>query len=79
MKTKETLTKCPEKNWYFRLSFGHFRLTDTNLAEIRGESTVAHQQSTSTTHPNCTTARCSVVAQFEVVAASLPRHMAASR
>jgi hypothetical protein len=42
MKTNKTMTKCPEKSGYFCLSFGHFRLTNTNFAEIRGEFTVAY-------------------------------------
>jgi len=37
MKTNKTRTKCPEKIRHFCLSFGHFRLTDLNFAEIRGE------------------------------------------
>jgi len=37
MKTNKTWTKCPEKVGHLRLSFGHFRLTDTNFAEIRGK------------------------------------------
>ena len=42
MKTNKTMTKCPEKVGHFCLSFGHFRLTDTNFAEIRSEFTVAY-------------------------------------
>ena len=42
MKTNKTMTKCPKKVGRFCLSFGHFRLTNTNFAEIRGESTVAY-------------------------------------
>ena len=40
MKTNKTRTKCPEQIGHSCLSFGHFRLTDTNLAEIRGEFTM---------------------------------------
>ena len=36
MKTNKTRTKCPEKIRHFCLSFGHFRLTDTNFAEKCG-------------------------------------------
>jgi hypothetical protein len=46
MKTNKTMTKCLEKIRHLCLKVGHFRLTDTNFAEIRGEFTVAHQQST---------------------------------
>jgi len=42
MKTNRIMTKCPEKNGYFRLSFGHFRQTDTNFAGIPGEFAVAY-------------------------------------
>jgi ATP-dependent HslUV protease subunit HslV len=42
MKTKEVLTKCPKKVGHLLLTFGHFRQTDTNFAEIRGEFMVAH-------------------------------------
>jgi hypothetical protein len=42
MKTNKTMTKCPKRNGRFRLSFGHFRQTDTNSAEFRGEFTVAY-------------------------------------
>jgi hypothetical protein len=41
MKTNKTTTKCPKRNGHFRLSFGHFRQTDTNFTEFRGEFTVA--------------------------------------
>jgi hypothetical protein len=43
MKTKETLTICPKTVGHFCLSFGHFRLTDTNFSEFRGEFMVAYQ------------------------------------
>ncbi len=36
MKTNKIMTKCPKKVGHFRLSIGHFGLTDTNFAEIRG-------------------------------------------
>ena len=42
MKTNKIMTKCPKKVGHFCLSFGHFRLTDTNSAEIRGEFAVAY-------------------------------------
>src|SRR5271166_5886625 len=42
MKTNKNMTKCPKSNGHFRLSFGHFRQTDTNFAEIRGEYTVEY-------------------------------------
>src|SRR5208283_4697493 len=40
MKTNKIMTKCPKKVGHFCLSFGHFRLTDTNSAEFRREFTV---------------------------------------
>jgi hypothetical protein len=40
MKTKETLTICPKKVGHLLLSFGHFRQTDADFAEIRGELNV---------------------------------------
>ena|SRR5271157_2543577 len=57
MKTNKTMTKCPKKIGHFCLSFGHFRRTDTNFAEIRGESTVAyynpHGHESSNGHAGC--------------------------
>ena len=44
MKTNKTRTKCPEKVGHLRLRFGHFRLTDMNFAEIRGEFTVSRRK-----------------------------------
>jgi hypothetical protein len=44
MKTNKSMTKCPDKIGHLRLRFGHFRLTDTNFAEIRGEFTVKRRQ-----------------------------------
>ena len=52
MKTNKIMTKCPKINGHFRLSFGHFRLTDTNSAEIRGELTVADNNSHENERPN---------------------------
>ncbi len=40
MKTNKTWTKRPNKVGHFRLSIGHFVLTDTNFAEIRDELSV---------------------------------------
>src|SRR5271165_3392065 len=40
MKTNKSKTKCPKRFGHLRLSFGHFRLTDTNFAEFRGEITL---------------------------------------
>ena len=44
MKTNKTKTICPDKIRHLCLRFGHFRLTDTNFAEIRGEFTVKRRQ-----------------------------------
>ena len=40
MKTNKSWTKCPKRFGHLRLSFGHFGITDTNFAEIRGEFTM---------------------------------------
>jgi hypothetical protein len=42
MKTNKVMTKFPKKVGHLLLSFGHFRLTDTNFAEIWGELTLAY-------------------------------------
>ena len=39
MKTNKSQTQCPKKFGHLCISFGHFRLTGTNFAEIRGEYT----------------------------------------
>jgi hypothetical protein len=44
MKTNKYLTKCPEKIGHLCLRFGHFRLSETNFAEIRGEFTVKRRK-----------------------------------
>jgi hypothetical protein len=44
VKTNKSMTKCPGKIGHLCIRFGHFRLTDTNFAEIRGEFTVKRQQ-----------------------------------
>jgi len=51
MKTNKTMTKCPKRNGRFRLSFGHFRQTDTNFAEIRGEFTMKRRNLPITLNP----------------------------
>jgi hypothetical protein len=42
METNKSMTKWLEKVGHFCLSFGHFRLTNTNSAEFWGEFTVAY-------------------------------------
>jgi len=41
MKTNKSMTKCPTQSGHLCLRFGHFCLTETNFAEIRGEFAVA--------------------------------------
>jgi hypothetical protein len=52
MKTNKSRTKCMKRNGHFRLSFGHFRQTDTNSAEIRGELRVAYNNPHENKRPN---------------------------
>jgi hypothetical protein len=44
LKTNKSMTICPEKIGHLCLRFGHFRLTDTNFAEIQCEFTVKRRQ-----------------------------------